>query len=116
MRSAITGRTFNGGVCDGRLSITPAVDVCALSYDEAAKKVAGDDVIERGSIHKLAAKVWDLNGRSRLYYRRWRFIFNQACNVGFAAGGVGSRCNSAIVALCAYHCRVRGTLRICLQR
>jgi len=40
---------------DGRLSITPAVDVCAFSYDEAAKKVAGDDVIERGSIHKLAA-------------------------------------------------------------
>ena len=53
-----------------RLSITPAVDVFAFSYDEAAKKVAGDDVIERGSIHKLAAKVWDLNGRSRLYYRR----------------------------------------------
>ena len=32
-------------------------------------------------------------------------------NVGFAAGGVGNRCNSAIVALRAYHCRVRGTLR-----
>ena len=70
MRSAITGRTFNGGVWDGRLSITPAVDVFAFSYDEAAKKVAGDGVIEHGSIHKLAAKVWDLNGRSRLYYRR----------------------------------------------
>ena len=50
--------------------MTPAVDVFAFSYDEAAKKVAGDDIIERGSIHKLAAKVWDLNGRSRLYYRR----------------------------------------------
>src|SRR5207249_468780 len=36
--------------------------------------------------------------------------------LGFAAGGVGNRCNSAIVALCVYHCRVRGTLRICLQR
>ena len=47
-------------------ALTPAVDVRAFSYDEAAKKVAGDDVIERGSIHKLAAKVWDLNGRSRL--------------------------------------------------
>jgi hypothetical protein len=70
MRSAITGRTFNGGVWDGRLSITPAVDVFAFSYDEAAKKVSGDDGIECGSIHKLAAKVWDLNGRSRLYYRR----------------------------------------------
>jgi hypothetical protein len=55
---------------DGRLSITPAVDVFAFSFDEAAKKVAGDGVIERGSIHKLATKVWDLNGRSRLYYRR----------------------------------------------
>jgi hypothetical protein len=97
-------------------ALTPAVDVRAFSYDEAANKVAGDDVIERGSIHKLAAKVWDLNGRSWLYYRRWRSIFNQACNVGFAAGGVGNGCNSAIVALCAYHCRVRGTLRICLQR
>ena len=42
---------------DGRLSITPAVDVFAFSYDEAAKKVAGGGVIERGSIHKLAAKV-----------------------------------------------------------
>jgi hypothetical protein len=70
MRSAITGRTFNEGVWDGRLSITPAVYVFAFSYDEAAKKVGGDDVIERGSIHKLAAKVWDVNGRSRLYYRR----------------------------------------------
>jgi hypothetical protein len=49
---------------------TPAVDVFAFSYDEAAKKVAGEGVIERGSIHKLATKVWDLNGRSRLYYRR----------------------------------------------
>jgi hypothetical protein len=57
MRSAITGRTFNGGAWDGRLSITHAVDVCAFSYDEAAKKVTGDDVIERGSIHKRAAKV-----------------------------------------------------------
>src|SRR5439155_18842711 len=36
--------------------------------------------------------------------------------LGFAAGGVGNRCNSAIVALCLCHCRVRGTLRICLQR
>jgi adenylate cyclase len=54
----------------GRLSITPAVDVFALSYDAAAKKVAGDDVIERWSIHKLTAKVSDLNGWSRLYYRR----------------------------------------------
>lgn len=34
--------------------MTPAVDVFAFSYDEAAKKVAGDDIIERGSIHKLA--------------------------------------------------------------
>ena len=49
---------------DGRLSIAPAVDVFAFSYDEAAKKVAGDGVIERGSIHKVATKVWDLNGRS----------------------------------------------------
>jgi hypothetical protein len=43
----------------------PLLSMCAFSYDEAAKKVAGDDVIERGSNHKLAAKVWDLNGRSR---------------------------------------------------
>jgi hypothetical protein len=47
----------------------PILVMEAVGY-EAAKKVAGDDVIERGSIHKLAAKVWDLNGRSRLYYRR----------------------------------------------
>jgi hypothetical protein len=33
----------------------PAVDEFALGYDEAAKKVAGDDVIECGSIPKLAA-------------------------------------------------------------
>ena len=55
---------------DGRLSISPAVDVFAFSYDDAAKKVAGAGVIEHGSINQLAAKVWDLNGRCRLYYRR----------------------------------------------
>ena len=32
--------------------------------------------------------------------------------LGFAAGGVGNRCNSAIVALCVYHCRVQGTLQV----
>src|SRR5258708_16336784 len=49
---------------DGRLSITPAVDVFALATMKRPKKVAGDGVIERGSIHKLTTKVWDLNGRS----------------------------------------------------
>jgi len=33
-----------------------------LATMKRPKKVAGDGVIERGSIHKLAAKVWDLNG------------------------------------------------------
>ena len=46
------------------------------------------------------------------YFRR----LNWRRNVGFAAGGVGNRCNSAIVALCAYYCCVRGTLWICLER
>ena len=55
--------------CAGGLRST-LLTLATVSCDEAAKKVADDGVIERGSIHKLATKVWDLNGRSRLYYRR----------------------------------------------
>jgi hypothetical protein len=52
----------------GYLSLTDPVDVFAADFDEAARKVTGGDVSERGPNHKLAAKVW--KGRDiRLYYR-----------------------------------------------
>jgi|tagenome__1003787_1003787.scaffolds.fasta_scaffold20872182_2 hypothetical protein len=54
---------------DGRTSLTEPVDVFANSIDEAAVKYTGGGISERGNISKLAAKVWDLKGDIRRYYR-----------------------------------------------
>jgi len=54
---------------DGRLSLTDPIDVFALNIDEASRKFTGGDISERGPKHKLAAKIWDMHGDIRLYYR-----------------------------------------------
>jgi hypothetical protein len=54
---------------EGRLSLTDPQDVFAFSIDEAARKVTGGDIRLVGSIHKLAAKVWDMRGTIKHYYR-----------------------------------------------
>jgi hypothetical protein len=54
---------------EGRVSLTDPQDVFALSIDEAAQKVTGGDVRVIGPNFKLAAKVWDMHGTIRRYYR-----------------------------------------------
>ena len=54
---------------DGRLSLTDPRHVFASDIDEAANKATGGDVTVRGPIYKLAAKVWDMHGTIRRYYR-----------------------------------------------
>jgi hypothetical protein len=56
----------------GRLSLADPSDVFASDIDTAACKVTGGDVRLDGSIHKLAAKVWDMHGNIRRYYRNRR--------------------------------------------
>jgi hypothetical protein len=70
------------------------------------KQTFGPDYVSYNSDPVSFVLEFSLNLFSSLWAKR----------VMSAAGGVGNRCNSAIVALCAYHCRVRGTLGICLQR
>jgi hypothetical protein len=54
---------------EGRVSLTDPQDVFAPNIDEAARKVTGGDIRLEGPILKLAAKVWDLRGTIRRYYR-----------------------------------------------
>jgi hypothetical protein len=54
---------------DGHPSLTGATDVFARSIDEAAVKYTGGGISERGPMNKLAAKLWDLKGDIRRYYR-----------------------------------------------
>jgi uncharacterized Fe-S center protein len=53
----------------GHLSAADTVDIDAATFDEAARKLTGGGVTERGARHKLAAKVWDRNGNAKIYYR-----------------------------------------------
>jgi hypothetical protein len=59
-----------------------------------------DGLLERRAFWSRALTQWPTRARD---------FFEE---LGFAAGGSGNRCNSALVALGVYHCRVRGTLRI----
>src|SRR5438046_6258370 len=59
------------------------------------KSVVNDELPFPSTRPRLTVSL--LSGVARFRRMDWlRFILDQACNVGFAAGGVGNRCNSAI--------------------